>query len=134
MTNKLTQPMVSNQVVEKAKSNNNWKAAFATAKHAQIIFMCVSPQTNPDNEIGMEVHPFDQVILVVEGNGKAILNGKESAANTGDIIFIPEGTDHNIINSNSNKPLKIISFYSDTDIPADSVFKTKADEPAHEDH
>ncbi len=122
-------PMVTTQIFEKAENNDNWKTAFATGKHAQVVFMNVSPETNPKNEIGMETHPFDQVIIVVTGKGKAVLNGKESLVAKGDMIFIPEGTPHNVINLVQDKPFKIISVYSSTDIPANSNFKKKSDAP-----
>jgi quercetin dioxygenase-like cupin family protein len=122
-------PMVTTQIFEQAEKNENWKTAFATGKHAQVVFMNVSPETNPKNEIGMETHPFDQVIIVVTGKGKAVLNGKESLVAKGDMIFIPEGTPHNVINLVQDKPFKIISVYSSTDIPANSNFKKKSDAP-----
>lgn len=122
-------PTVTHQVVELAKKNDNWKEAVLTGKHNQVVFMNVSPHTNPKNEIGMETHPFDQIIFIAEGSGKAELNGKISSVKAGDMIFIPEGTDHNVINTNRKKGLKIISVYSDTDIPANSVIKTKENEP-----
>lgn len=113
---------------DEAKKNTNWKVAFATAKDEQVVFMNISPKTNPRNEIGVEVHSFDQVILIVEGKGKAILEGKMSLVQSGDMIFIPAGTVHNVINLGQDKELKIISFYSDTDIPEGAVFKRKVDE------
>lgn len=122
----MNQATVTSQILEKAKANDNWKLAFATGKHAQVVFMNVSPSTNPANEIGMETHPFDQVILIVSGHGQAILNGKTSPVNSGDMIFIPQGTAHNVVNSDKQNPLKLISFYSNTDIPAGSVYKKKS--------
>lgn len=119
--------VITKDIFEKAKSNDNWKLAFTTGKHAQIVFMSVSPLTNPQNEIGMETHAFDQVIIIVEGKGKADLNGTTSIVNANDMIFIPEGTPHNIINLDEKKPLKLISIYSETDIPANSVLKKKSD-------
>lgn len=120
-------PTVTSQIFDKAKNNDNWKITLLTGKSAQIVFMSISPQTNPRNEIGMETHKFDQVIFIVEGKAKAILNGKQTLVEKGDSLFIPEGTPHNVINLNANEPLKIISIYSDTDIPANSVYKKKSD-------
>lgn len=127
----ITQPnaVVTNQVFEKVKQNNNWKIAFLTAKSAQVVFMNITPATNPNNEIGVETHKFDQIIFVAEGNGKAILEGKTSMVKAGDMIFIPEGVEHNVINLNNTKPLKILSIYSATDIPANSTYHKKSDEP-----
>lgn len=121
------QPVVAKNFLAEAKKNKNWKTAFATGEHEQIVFMNVSPLTNPKNEIGVETHPFDQVILIVEGTGKAILNGKSSEIKEGDMIFIPKGTEHNVVNSGHE--LKLVSFYSDTDIPKDAAYKKKADQP-----
>ncbi|MBY0529632.1 MAG: cupin domain-containing protein [Rhabdochlamydiaceae bacterium] len=121
--------LVIEQVVEQAKKNTNWKTALATAKHEQVVFMNISPVTNPKNEIGLEVHAFDQVILVVQGEGKAVLNGKIATVKEGDMIFVPEGISHNLINTDKKKELKIISFYSDRDIPKDAAYKKKADQP-----
>ena len=120
---------VSSQIFEKVKQNNNWKLAFATAKDAQVVFMNITPDTNPKNEIGVEIHKFDQIIFVVEGNAKAILNGKITMVKPGDMIFIPQGVEHNVINLNAKKPLKILSVYSATDIPASAAYKKKSDVP-----
>lgn len=127
-SNKKFSPIIGQQIFSNAKNNVNWKAAFATGKEAQVVFMSVNPTTNPNNEIGMETHKFDQVIFVVEGQAKSILDGKESIVKTGDMIFIPQGTPHNFVNLNGNKPFKIISVYSGTDIPAGAVYKTKLDD------
>lgn len=121
----ISQPMVFDNVPEQAKANTNWKSAKATGKQAQIVFMSVSTATNPKNEIGMETHEFDQVILIVDGNAKVDLNGKTQNVKAQDMIFIPLGTPHNVINLNANKALKLISVYSQTDIPAGSELKTK---------
>lgn len=121
--------VVTNQIFEKVKQNKNWKLAFLTAKDAQVVFMTISPDTNSNNEIGMETHKFDQIIFVVEGDGKAVLNGKSIMVKPGDMILIPQGVEHNVINLNAKNPLKILSVYSATDIPANTAYKKKSDVP-----
>jgi mannose-6-phosphate isomerase-like protein (cupin superfamily) len=122
-------PAVTKEIFKLAEKNSNWKKAFETGTQMQIVFMNVSPATSPANEIGMEKHPFDQVIFIVEGEGEAVLNGKKSPLKEGNMIFIPKGTEHNVINTDKDGELKVASFYSQNDIPAGSVYKTKADEP-----
>lgn len=117
--------IVTKQIFEKVKQNANWKVAFLTAKEGQVVFMNINPKTNPQNEIGMETHPFDQIIFVIEGDAKTVLNGKTDSAKAGDMIFIPEGVAHNVINLNANKPLKILSVYSSTDMPDKTSLATK---------
>jgi quercetin dioxygenase-like cupin family protein len=124
-----THAVVTSQIFDKVKENKDWKLAFLTAKEAQVVFMNITPNTNPNNEIGMETHKFDQIIFIVEGNGKAILNGKTMMVKSGDMIFIPHDVEHNVINLNEKNPLKILSVYSATDIPANSVYQKKTDEP-----
>jgi len=124
-----TNAVVSPKIFEMAKGNENWKLALVTGKDAQVVFMNITPKTNPNNEIGMETHKFDQVIFVVEGQAKSVLNGKNSTVSAGDMIFIPQGIAHNFINLSSTKPFKIISVYSATDIPENAKYKHKSDMP-----
>lgn len=121
--------VITPKIFEMAKRNENWKLALVTGKDAQVVFMNITPKTNPNNEIGMETHKFDQVIFVVEGQAKSVLNGKNSTVAEGDMIFIPQGTPHNFINLSAKKPFKIISVYSATDIPENAVYKHKSDMP-----
>ncbi|HSW86574.1 MAG TPA: cupin domain-containing protein [Rhabdochlamydiaceae bacterium] len=121
-------PVVVKQFLAEAKKNKNWKTAIATGKHEQIVFMNICLHTNPNNEIGTEVHPFDQVILIVEGQGKVVMNGSSAIVQSGDMVFIPEGKSHNVINFDDGRALKLISFYSNIVIPKDAAYKTKADE------
>ena len=127
---KVSPPTVAQQLFKKAQSNENWKSAFLTGKYAQVVFMNISPNSAPKNEIGEEKHPFDQIIFIVKGNGKAVLNKETSVVKEGDMIFIPQGTPHNVINTNEKEELKLVSIYSDTDIPADATYKKKEDEIA----
>lgn len=121
--------VISPKVFEMAKNNENWKLALVTGKDAQVVFMNITPKTNSNNEIGIETHQFDQVIFVVEGQAKSVLNGKKSTVTAGDMIFIPQGIPHNFINLNVKKPFKIISVYSATDIPENAAYKQKSDTP-----
>lgn len=123
------QGVVVQNLLEKARKNENWKTAFITGEQEQIVFMNISPRTNPNNEIGSETHTFDQAILIVEGKGQSILNGKTSQVKSGDLIFIPKGMLHNVVNQEKDKALKIISFYSATDMPKGTTYKTRADQP-----
>lgn len=91
--------------------------------------MNISPSTNLNNEIGMETHKFDQVIFIAQGNGKAILNGKDSVVKSGDMIFIPQGIPHNVVNLSKNEPLKIVSVYSSNDIAANAKYAKMSDVP-----
>ena len=99
-------PLVIYDVFSKAKFNDYWKVPRARGEHVQVVFMSVSKETNPNNEIGEETHEFDQIILIVEGKAELILDGDISKVNEGDMILIPKGTSHNLKNLNPNTALK----------------------------
>lgn len=120
---------IIHEVKKVVKTNDHWKKALVTGKEAQVVIMSINKKTNPKNEIGMETHPFDQVILIVQGKANAIMNGKQTKVKKGDLIFVPKGTAHNFINLNPVKSLKIMSIYSKTDMPAGQDYKTQADMP-----
>lgn len=120
---------ITPQVTERAKKNHNWKTVFSTKKDAQIVFMNITHKTNPHNELGMETYKFDQVIFIVEGDGKAILDHKTSMLKPGDMLLIPQGIPHNVINLSAKKPLKLISIYAEAKMPANAVYKKKSNEP-----
>lgn len=119
-------PEVINNIFNRIKSNNYWKNAIVTGENAQVVLMSISPQTNPKNEFGIDTNESDLIIIVLEGNGKASLNAKVSAIKENDMIFVPEGTAYNIINTNKNKALKLVTIYSETDVPANTILETKA--------
>jgi mannose-6-phosphate isomerase-like protein (cupin superfamily) len=121
------EPMVVRHVFEKTNFNENWKVPLATGEETQVVIMSVSPKTNPQNEVGTETHAFDQVIFIISGQAKVILDKKEHLVKKGDMIFVPLGTPHQIINLNQDKPLKLMSVYSQKDMP-DVIFKKQADE------
>lgn len=91
----------------------------------------------PGEEIGMEVHPtIDQFIRIEEGEGKAILDGKETKLEDDWAIVIPKDTNHNIINTSKTKKMKLYTIYSPPNHPENTIHKTKADaeKAEHEEH
>ncbi len=125
---KAVKPVVVPTLFKEAAKNNSWKKAFITGKNAQVVFMSVSSKTNPNNELGEETHPFDQIIFVAKGNGKATIAGKTTTIKTHDMIFVPQGVVHNVVNQSKKKELKLVSIYSNKDIPEKTTYQTKADE------
>ena len=90
--------------------------------------MNISPLTHPENAIGPQTDPFDQVILVVEGAGKVLFNTKTSSIKEGDMIFIPQGTLYTLTNANKSKGLRFISICSSPNIPQDAAYQKLSEE------
>lgn len=92
-----------------AKNNENFRKVLYTGKHSQLVLMTLKPS----EEIGMEIHSDnDQFFRVEEGQGKAIINGNEYNLNAEDVVIIPAGANHNIINISDSSPLKLYTIYS----------------------
>jgi len=104
-------------------NNNNFRKVLYTAKDLQLTVMSIAP----GEDIGAETHKSaDQFIRCEEGKGKAVINGSEYNLKPGDIVIIPQGSEHNIINTSRVKALKIYTLYSTTMHPDLEVCATKA--------
>src|SRR3989338_9614990 len=91
------------------KNNSNFRQVLYTATHSQLVLMSLLP----GEEIGMEAHPnVDQFFRFEIGEGKAILNGEELTFKANDVLIVPAGTNHNIINTSATDSLKLYTIYS----------------------
>lgn len=112
-----------------AQQNPNFRTAVWTGCHLQMTVMCIPPC----GEVGLEIHEnTDQLIRVEQGIaivkiGKCV-NQPDFQQNMckGDIVFIPAGTWHNVINIGRNA-LKISSVYAPPNHPRGTVHLRKAD-------
>ena len=110
-------------------SNSNFRKVLFTGAHSQLVVMNLLP----GEDIGMEVHGnVDQFFRFESGEGKAILNGEEIIFKANDVVIIPAGTNHNIINTSATEPLKLYTIYSPANHPDGTVHATKAEAMADE--
>lgn len=80
----------------------------------------------------MEVHHLDQFIRVESGTGKTALNGKEYNLSDGYAVVVPAGTQHDIINTSSDKEMKLYTVYSPPNHEDGTIHISKADAEANE--
>lgn len=92
-----------------SEENNNFRKVLYTSKYSQLVVMSLLP----NQDIGEEVHEIvDQFIRIESGSGKAVLDGVEHDIEAEWSITIPAGTRHNIINTSSDKEMKLYTIYS----------------------
>ena len=108
--------------------NENFREVLYTAKNSQLVLMSLKP----NEEIGAEVHQLDQFIRCEQGTGKAILDGVEHEISDGFVVVVPAGANHNIINTSSDKLLKLYTLYSSPNHKDGTVHATKQDAEADE--
>jgi mannose-6-phosphate isomerase-like protein (cupin superfamily) len=115
----------SGAIEKQTLKNNYFRKVIFTAKHSQLVLMCLQP----GEEIGNEVHKkVDQFFRIEKGKALFVLaNGKKKIhAGNGDAVIVPAGTFHNVINASKSK-LKLYTLYSPPNHPKNRIHKTKAD-------
>lgn len=103
------------------RQNQFFRREVLTNEHSQLVLMSLKP----GQDIGEEVHHVDQILVFVEGNGEAVLNGERSAVNVHTLVVVPAGTRHNFINKGTGT-LKLFTIYSPPEETPGTVHKTKA--------
>ena len=91
------------------RGNENYREVLYTGKHLQLVLMSLKP----GEEIGAEIHVnSDQFFRFESGKGKCIINGNEYDVEGGDVIIVPAGSKHNVINTDAVKELKMYTIYA----------------------
>lgn len=68
------------------------------------------------------------------GEAKVVIEGQEFPVKDGFSVVIPAGTEHNIINTSSEDPLKLYTIYSPPNHKDGTIHKTKEEAEAGEEH
>lgn len=104
--------------------NDNFRKVLYTSKHGQVVVMSLLP----NEEIGSEVHEtVDQFFRVDSGEGKVIIDGEEAKIEDGFAVVVPAGSEHNVINTSSDKALKLYTIYMPPHHRDGIIHKTKAE-------
>jgi mannose-6-phosphate isomerase-like protein (cupin superfamily) len=115
-------------IVQLARSNDAFRREIATGEHSQVVAMTIPV----GEDIGEEVHEEnDQLLVFVDGEGEAVLDGKTAPVTPNDLVLVPAGTRHNFINKGDG-PLRLVTVYAPPEHPPGTVHQTKAEAEAAE--
>ena len=115
-------------IVRAARDNTAFRRVVKTGNHQQIVVMTIPP----DGEIGAEVHPgTDQILIVLNGLGEAHVDAEAWTIPPGEIVFVPAGRRHNILNRGAG-PMRLVSIYAPPAHPPGTVHLTKEEADAAE--
>lgn len=110
--------------------NENFRRVLYTAKHSQLVAMALKP----GEEIGEEIHEdTDQFFRFETGQAKVLIDGNEYAVTDGDVIIVPAGSKHNVINTGASA-LKLYTIYSPAHHKDGTVHVTKAQAETDSEH
>jgi mannose-6-phosphate isomerase-like protein (cupin superfamily) len=121
--------MAAQNYVELARQNDAFRRTIVTGEHSQVVVMTIQP----GDDIGEETHDGDQILIFVEGEGRAVLEGDSEPVRAGDLVFVLAGTLHNFVNAGP-EPLRLVTIYAPPEHPDGTVHETKADAEAAEHH
>lgn len=108
-------------------ANKNFRKVLYTAKHSQLVVMSLKA----GEDIGMETHKNnDQFLRFERGEGKCLIDGTEYKVKNGDVVIVPAGAKHNVVNTSTSEELKLYTLYSPAHHQDGTVHKTKADAQA----
>lgn len=110
-----------------AEANTDFRQVIFTTERTQLVLMCVQP----GDDVGLETHDLDQVLVFVSGRGESILGNKRGAIGPGTVVVVPAGVEHNFVNQGT-EPLKLFTVYAPPEHEYGTVHKTKADAVAAE--
>jgi len=100
--------------------NTDFRRVLYTGK-LQLVLMSLEPK----EDIGQEVHDHvDQFFRFEAGEGKVVTEDSEIIVKDGDVVVIPAGTVHNIINTSATKRLSMYTIYSPANHPHGTVAHT----------
>jgi mannose-6-phosphate isomerase-like protein (cupin superfamily) len=107
-----------------AKHSSDFRKVIATGERSHLVLMSIPAS----EEIGSEVHPdTDQILFVLDGEGRAVVDGRTSEVEEGDVVFVPAGTEHNLVNTEDDEDLKVATVYSPPEYAEGTVHRSKAD-------
>jgi len=124
----MTQPYVGN-IKKATKDNDFFRKVLFTGTKSQVVLMSLLP----GEEIGAEVHEVDQILYVVEGEGKVVMEDVGKDFEKGVIAFVPAGVRHNVINTD-DEPMKLFTVYAPAQHAPGTVHRTKAEAEIAESH
>lgn len=89
--------------------NKNFRKVLYTGKHLQLVLMSLKT----GEEIGEETHQdTDQFFRIEKGTGKCLVDGHEYRVKDGDVLLVPAGAKHNVINTDDKEDLKLYTLYA----------------------
>ncbi len=119
-----------NENIEKLTlENKNFRKVLYTAKNLQLVLMNLKPGEN----IGVETHPDnDQFFRFEAGEGRVFVDGTSYEVGDGDVVIVPAGSEHNVLNMSNKKDLQFYTIYATPHHKDGIVRETKEDAMRYE--
>ncbi len=102
--------------------NDDFRKVLYTGLHMQLVLMSLKP----GEEIGLEVHEEnDQFFRFEKGEGRVFIDGTSYDVKGDDVVIVPAGSEHNVINMSNKHDLKLYTIYAPSHHKDGIVRKTR---------
>lgn len=113
-------------IIKETQKNTYFRKVVFTGEKNQLVVMDIKP----GEDIGEEIHKYtEQVLFLLSGTGKSVIDGVEQLFQSGDIAIVLRGIKHNFINTGDDS-LKICTIYTPPHHLDGRVHVTKKDADA----
>ena len=65
--------------------------------------------------IGRHTHDASETVLLLRGSARAVVASEEREIGAGDVVHVPEGTPHDVVNE-GNETLELVGFFSAAEV------------------
>ena len=120
--------LISFTIATEAEKSADFRRVLWTGEYTQLVIMTIPV----DGEIGAETHPdTDQILTIVSGTGETTISGQSKKIAQGDLVVVPAGHHHNIVNTGPN-PLVLYTVYGPPEHAEGAVHATREEADALE--
>lgn len=118
-------------IKQQSLENSNFRQVLWTSEFQQLVVMSIPV----GGEIGKEIHgENDQFIRIEQGQAEAVIDGRKIKLGDDDVIIIPKGAEHNVVNTSTDLDLKLYTIYSPPHHKDGTVHANKAEADADDEH
>lgn len=109
-------------IVQATQSNAYFRKELYTTDRSQVVVMSVEP----GDDVGLETHDLDQVLVFVSGQGEFQIDQDRGKVAAGDVLVVPAHAEHNVVNTGSES-LKLYTVYAPPEHAPGTLHRTKAE-------
>lgn len=118
-------------VADVVQGKTDFRNVLYTGEMMQLVAMTLKP----GEEIGEEVHEgHDQFFRFENGTGQVVIDETTYDVVDDDMVIVPSGAKHNVINTSETEPLELYTIYTPPEHRHDVTHATKAEAEADDEH
>ena len=118
-------------VEEAVHGKTDFRHVLYTGEKMQLVAMTIPP----NDDIGEEIHEgHDQFFRIESGTGRVLIDETTYAVSGGDLVIVPSGSNHNVVNVSDTDVLELYTIYTPPEHEDGTTHATKEEAEADDEH